>query len=247
MFKPTSDALTAQRGRNIAFARLGVCWSTVFAQAPFASIPPSVPGALRRAYSSAWSIALCEPGVADAQLNIGLPDAPSDLPLDGDSIRISSLRVYGGGVDFVASGLNPQLFEFGTALTPEEAVRATFLATKRQITEVPKAVIYFGEEAQAFVLPLCAAWRIQLDSPIRVRGIGTRSERDVAELYVRRSPNCVSRSIEFFTPREPLKTAYWILVPRDTTLTVDSLFNVRDSVALQLNAPLALQQVEIVR
>lgn len=239
--------LEAQRGGPIAFSRLTACLATSYARTPIASIPQRVPGALRRAYSSAWSVALCNPGVADAQLTIGVPDAPSDLPLDGDSIKTSALRRTGGGADFFPLGLDPKLFAFGAALTPEEAVRAAFLATARKVSAVPESMLYFGREAQAFSLPICAAWHLWLDAPTRVRGILSRTERVVSELYVKRSPACTSRSIAIFIPVEPRASVLWILVPRDTTFAVDSLRSISDSVQLPLNAPLTLEEAEIVR
>jgi hypothetical protein len=233
------DVVEADRGGPIEFNVLRVCSRAIYSASPFGEFPPEVPGPTRRAYGSAWAIALCGKD-ATAQLSIGVPDHPMDVRVVNGKIVF---RQFGGGEDFSAVGV-PFRYPLGLPLTPEEAVAEVVHLTGRVVTRVPVGFNQF--DSQGFgQFPLCASWRVEVDQPVGVRSEVNGEVSQTRELFVRRAPACFSDSIGFYTAATDQPASRTIFFPKDTTGTGTS--HEIDSAQVVLTGPVIFERVTIAK
>lgn len=227
------------RGGPIDFNELQVCSRAIYSVSPFGEFPPEVPGPTRRAWGSAWAIALCGKD-ATAQLSIGVPDHPMDVRVVNGKIVF---RQFGGGEDFSAVGV-PYRYPLGLPLTPEEAVAEVVQLTGRVVTRVP---VGFNQHDNRGIgqFPLCASWKVEVDQAVSVRSEASGVAAQTRELFVRRAPACFSDSIAIYTATADQPTSRWIVFLKDTTGTGTNTD--LDSVQVTLTGPVAFERVTVVQ
>ena len=235
--------LEAIRGAVIPFAQLRPCARTIYAVSPFEEPPASTPGWLRRALASQWSVQLCGATSPDVVLSVMIADGPRDFRVDNDTIVVSSLRQRGGGNNWFVSALPPAFMD-GLMLTPEEAVRTTFLATGTRINSVPVPVYQWDDRRDDNRLASHVSWLVTLEKPVRVRSkvdgsIGFRSD-----LIVQRR-DTTQVTADFFVAASSQPAQRWFAFLKDTTGSSTS--TALDSVSVRVRGPHRFDAVEIVR
>lgn len=234
--------LEERRGTRIDFHALRACARTTYASGSLADLPARVPGYLRRAWAPYWAVPLCDATFDEPQLSVGVPDAPRDFRVEGDTIVRT--RVIGGGNNWYSTGLSPRLFSRGLALTPERAVKAVFDATGVRVSSVPEAFLQQDDSTEALITSVCASWRIALASPVLVREQRSGAERTVTEMFVKRAPFCVSDTIALYVAAEQQPAFRWISFPKDTLASAP---NPMDSVAVPLVGPRRFEAITVQR
>lgn len=234
--------LEQQRGSRIEFSALHPCARTTYATASLAELPAAAPGYLRRAFAPYWAVPLCSASRDEAQLSVGIPDAPRDFRVDADTIVRT--RPFGGGTNWYLTGLSPQLFPRGLPLSPERAVELAFAATGVRIARVPEPYLQQDDTTETLITSLCASWRLTLENPVKVREQTSGTVRPVTELFVKRTPACVSETVEFYVASMQQPPFRWLTFLRDTlAVPPDPL----DSVAVPLVGPRRFEAVTVVR
>ena len=231
------------RASTIPFSRLRPCARTIYAPSPFEELPSAAPGWLRRGLASQWAVQMCDPRSQDVLISVMVPDAPRDFVVDNEAIVVSSLRQFGGGADWFVSAL-PPAFVGGLLLTPEEAVRTTFLATKVRISSVPMPVYQWDDRLDDNRIASHVSWFLTLEQPIQVRNKETNTVQVVAELIVQRR-NPTQASADYFIPAPAQPTQRWFSFRKDTTGT--SASTILDSVSVRVRGHHRFNAVEIVR
>jgi hypothetical protein len=155
------STLERERGESIAFAKLEVCGSALYAAGPFMPLASEAPMTYQRAFGSKWLVGLCgEKG--DIQVSVAV------------SARANDVTISDGRLDFGRSDGN-EFFSFGVppgwespvGLSPERAVQRIARKTGRRVSEVP---VLIGVDPKV-AYPQGAVWRVRLERPIRLRGV----------------------------------------------------------------------------
>lgn len=223
--------LVAERGAAIDFDQLSPCGRPTYVAVATAAFPTGAPGWLRRAFGPYWNVPMCALPDTRAQLAIGVPDGPRDFTIVNDTIVLASMRRSGGGGDWLVLAVSAA-FTQGMAVTAEEAVATVFAAARTRVSAVPRAMIQMDTRlVPAVTHPACAAWRIALERPVRVRGAESGESREVSELFVKRDGSCVTGPITMYAPLSTQPATYTYRFPKDTaaatpigeTLPLDSV------------------------
>jgi hypothetical protein len=229
-------ALEQEHGSSIHFTTLQPCARPIYSRGPVGDIPAPVPGWARRGLASHWAIPLCTPA-GDAELSVGIPDAPRDLLIrDGTLV----LRQLGGGGDFDVTGI-PTRFPSGLPLTPEDAVAALFHAAHVRVSRVPDA--YNQYSGLGWQLPLCASWHLTVEQPVSVRVDSTGAVRQATEIFVRHAPACFSDTVVFFVAAPQQRPSMLVRFPKDTLS--GTLSGATDTAAVSLVGPTVFEQVTV--
>ena len=235
--------LESVHGATIPFSHLRPCARTIYAPSPFAELPARAPGPLRRGLGSQWSVQLCAAPSSNVVLSVMVPDGPRDFRVDSDTIVVSSLRQFGGGNDWFISAL-PPAFTDGLLLTPEEAVRTTFLATRVRANGVPQPVYQWDDRRDDNRLASHVSWLVPLEQPVQVRNSADGSTRFVSELIVQRRETS-QVTADFFVPASTQPTERWFTFWKDTTGT--GSLTVFDSVSVRVRGAHRFDAVQVVR
>lgn len=199
--------------------------------------PAAVPGFARRAHGSKWAVGLCG-GDGTVQVSIGVPDNPRDIVVAADTLQVT--RRIGGGEDFNAAGV-PSRFPYGLPITPEEAIGAVFGATRRRVATVPVGFNQLDDSGLG-QLPLCASWRMSVDSAVTVTSQRTGETMQATEFFVRHVPACYSETIQLFVASQLQPTTGWIYIPKDTLNPSGAI----DSAEVVLTGPVRFDAVRVV-
>ena len=235
--------LEAIRGALIPFSQLRPCARTIYVLSPFEEPPASAPGWLRRGLASQWSVQLCRSSSPDVVLSVMIADGPRDFRVDSDTVVVSSLRQRGGGNNWFISAL-PPAFTDGLMLTPEEAARTTFLATRTRLSSVPVPVYQWDDRLDDNRLASHVSWLVTLEKPVKVRSKVDGSLRSANDLIVQRRET-TQLTADFFVAASTQPTQRWFAFLKDTTGNSTSI--ALDSVSVRVRGPHRFDAVEIVR
>lgn len=216
-----------EHGAPIDWERVRPCQRNTYSTSPVGTIPPKVPGWLRRSLSSHWAIPLCDTDGL-VQVSVGVPDAVRDARIVNGALV---LRQFGGGEEFDVTGV-PHRFSSGLPLPPEEAVRALAIVAHVRTNEVPVAINQYDEVAGQ--LPLCASWRLRVDQP-RFAFTSTGDSAQYTEFFARRVPTCFSNEIGIFVASLAQQSSRMVSFPKDTTSLTDDAAS--DSALVSLVLP----------
>jgi len=236
------------RGARVNFAQLLACGRTDYIDVATDDLPPNIPGPARRAYGPQWGVTLCAPQSSAAQVSVGVPDGPRDFRVERNELVLSSFRTTGGGADWTVVAV-PAEFPSGMVVTAEAAAEAVFRATARRVSEVPSAFAMIDDiRSPGIPVPACAAWRVTVESPVRVRGIESGAEREMRTFFVKQdSEGCARGSIALFaaSPRQPPGRS--IVFLRDTTGAAANQADPFDTVLVPVNGLGHFERVEVIR
>lgn len=242
-FSARQAELVQRAGAPIDFATLRRCGAATYMTVAWPDLPPRAPGYLRRAFGPRWNVPFCAAGDARARVLIDVPDGPRDFVIEGDTLVVSKSRTSGGGNNFIFVGVNAT-FPTGMALTAEDAVAVVFAATGTRIAGAPTPFSKMDDRLPVgFVLATCATWRVPLETPVRIRGEETQSERVVSELFVVRDNPCAGGTPTLYSPT-PAQPPLRYFVFAGDTLSVDSAL---DSVAVPTNGLGRFEKVSVIR
>lgn len=195
----TPAQLEYDRGGSIDFSHLSVCAaSTTYSLSPFGAFPASASAAARRSWSSRWAIPICGAD-GTVQVSIGVPDSPTDAIVDHDTLVGFATQ----GEEFDDAGV-PARYPTGQPVTAEQAIAALFAATGRRISTTPVAVNQLDDRGFG-QLPLCASWRMSLESPVVVVDEQSGARSTATEFFVRRATACYSDTLALYiaAPNQP--------------------------------------------
>jgi hypothetical protein len=224
--------LEKDRGGPIDFAHLHLCGGATYAWAPFASFPSSVPPFLQRAWSSHWALPVCGAD-GSAQVSIGVADSPRGYVVVADTFYRPADYLDALNQATEVTGV-PARFPSGLPLTPEEAIRAVYIATGERVATIPVA---FNQITDGFgELPLCASWRMSVEAPVTVKGEATGAVWITAEFFVHHIPACFSDSIavDAALPNQP--ASMWLMISM-----------AGDSASAPLGGPVQFDRVVVIR
>jgi hypothetical protein len=228
----------SDRGSPIDYEHLHVCERPIYVRSALETFPMGAPGYIRRAWGPKWAVTLCGPD-GFAQLSVGVPDNPSDLQVvDGVLVRS---RTAGGGSDFNVAGI-PLKYPFGLPLSPEDAVRALYLATGRRINSVPEPFDQLDEHGFG-QLPLCASWRLNLESPITARATEEGDVFVTSVVFVRHAPACYSDDVAFYVAIDAQPLSWTLTFPKDTV--TNDLASGSDSISVSPIGPVTFKRVQL--
>lgn len=235
--------LERARGASIPFAELTPCARPVYATAPFEMVPAAAPGWLRRGLASQWSIQLCGRRSPDVMMSVMVPDALRDFAIANDTIVVASLRQFGGGGDWFVSAL-PRGFSEGLLLTPEEAVRTTFLSTGVRVSKVPRPVYQWDDRKNDNRVAAHVSWLVTLERPVQVFNKESNAMQVVSQLIVQRR-ELTQLKADFFVPASVQPSQRWFSFSKDTTGTSSS--TELDSVLVRVRGLHRFNAVDLVR
>jgi hypothetical protein len=216
-FEAAGRIIERDRGSSVDFANLGLCGNTEYVEVATDDLPPQASGPARRAYGPTWGVTLCARGNSAAQVSIGVPDGPRDFRIENNALVLESFRKFGGGANWTTSAVGPT-YPTGITVSAEAAVEAVFRMIGRRINSVPRAFKLMDErDPRGIPTPSCAAWRVSVELPVRVRGLESGVERDVQEFFVERLGRCLDGPIAVFAPSPTQPAGRSIPERRDTT------------------------------
>ena len=162
---PVRDALESIHGQPVDWSRVAAGASVFPLVSHLEPLPPSLPIVVRRAYGSRYAIPFFVDGIQVAELTVSAL-ATNVLIEDGRIRREPGER---GGGEFTWQGV-PAEWEYGIPVTPEDAVRFTYLRTGVKVREVPVLARFAKDFA-----PIFSRWVVTLERAVPFTVLNDRS------------------------------------------------------------------------
>lgn len=222
--------LESDRGGTIDFAALGLCGHVTYEWSPIAPYPASIPSSIARSLSSQWAIPLCGPH-GDAQVSVGVSDSPREFTVADDTLQIPNSENLSGAVGYTGV---PARYPSGLPITPEEAIEVVYQVTRHPVASVPAA---YDQSSDTGVgqLPLCASWRLSIDTSVTVRSERTGATWSTAEFFVHHVPACFADTTAAFAADPVQPESLWVTTSAGG-----------DSALLALDGPVKFDRVVVI-